>query len=101
MHSLTLSEEAQQENSFEDVFGFAEIELTAPPYAINFQLSLPDGDQGEGIESLTSGAIVVPITLDASSTTTCQTSTVYAVVHNFPAKITVKSHSITLGLARH
>ena len=99
MHSLTLTEEAQQESTFEHVSEYAEIELSVAPYAINFQLSLPDGDQGEGIESLTSGAVVVPIIIDARSTVTCDTTSLHALINNIPKSITVRTHMITLGFA--
>ena len=99
MHSLTLTEEAQQENACEHVCGYAEIELSVAPHAINFQLSLPDGDQGEGIESLTPGAVVVPITLNARSTVTCDKTSLHALINHIPKTITVRTHMITLGFA--
>ena len=39
---------------------YEEIILEEPPLCINFQLRLPDGDDGSGIDSLVTDAIVVP-----------------------------------------
>ena len=41
--------------------GYRHVLLAEPPLSINVQLQLPDGEDGEGIESLTDDAIVVPI----------------------------------------
>ncbi len=38
---------------------YEEISLEEPPLCINFQLCLPDGDDGSGIDSLVDDAIVV------------------------------------------
>ena len=39
---------------------YEEIILEEPPLCIEFQLCLPDGDDGSGIDSLVDDAIVVP-----------------------------------------
>ena len=39
---------------------YEEIILEDPPMCINFQVNLPDGDDGSGIDSLVDDAIVVP-----------------------------------------
>jgi len=44
-----------------DAPGFSVVVLEEPPLSVNFQVSLPDGDDGAGIESLVEDAVVVPI----------------------------------------
>ena len=43
--------------------GFSIVQLDRPPLCVNFQVTLPDGEDGEGIEMLVADAIVVPIVL--------------------------------------
>ena len=53
MHSLTFAEQVPGDVvEAVDTAGYKQIVLDEPPLSINFQLVLPDGDDGAGIESL-------------------------------------------------
>jgi hypothetical protein len=59
MHSLSFSADAPAELT--DALaapGYSVVILPEPPLCVNFQVSLPDGDDGGGIESLVDDAIV-------------------------------------------
>ena len=40
--------------------GYTQVILNEPPLCVNFQITLPDGDDGAGIDSLLDNAVVVP-----------------------------------------
>ena len=62
MHSLSFGAGQQQADDGNlDAPGYREIRLDVLPRALNFQLSLPDDDNREGIQSVVEGATVVPI----------------------------------------
>ena len=61
MHSLSFSGDAPTElTEAMAAPGFSLVMLDEPPLTINFQLTLPDGDDGAGIDSLVEDAVVVP-----------------------------------------
>ena len=66
LHSLTFHD-AEDACGVASANGFQVITLEQPPYAINFHLTLPDGDDGAGIESLTTHEVVVPITVSKTN----------------------------------
>jgi hypothetical protein len=114
MHSLSFSglpppevvaAEAMQE--------FVRIELAEPPYAVNFELTLPDGDSGEGIESLLDGdgddesdpeetetkrRIVIPIRTN-NGTHDHHLISLYAAMAGMPKIIKIFAPWITLSFA--
>jgi hypothetical protein len=62
MHSLSFPDEAPEVLVTEaSGLGFRRVVLEEPPLTVNFQFSLPDGDDGAGIETLVDGYVVVPI----------------------------------------
>ena len=61
MHSLSFSGDPPVElTDAMAATGFSLVILEEPPLCINFQVTLPDGDDGAGIETLVDGAVVVP-----------------------------------------
>ena len=61
MHSLSFSGDTTTElTEAMAAPGFSLVGLDEPPLTINFQLTLPDGDDGAGIDSLVEDAVVVP-----------------------------------------
>ena len=72
--------------------------LDNPPLAVNFQLTLPDGDDGAGIDSLLDNAIVVPI-VQSKHVETYETTSLWACLANMPKTLRIRPHPVTLAFA--
>ncbi len=99
LHSLTLSDTAP-EHDRETIRsrGFKVVILDEPPFSVNFQLSLPDGDAGEGIESLVDDAVVVPV-LQSKHAQEHDTTSMYATMSCVPKTLRYRGHGLTLAFA--
>ena len=72
--------------------------LDEPPLSINFQLVLPDGDDGAGIESLVGDAVVVPILCSRHLQDHDMTS-LFSCLKAMPKSVRYRGHAITLAFA--
>lgn len=75
-----------------------QIILEAPPLSVDFQLDLPEDDDGSGIESLVDDAIVVPIQI-SKHTQEMDTTSLFANLKALPKKLRFRSHACTLAFA--
>ena len=99
MHSLSFSDKPPPELA--DALastGFSIVQLEKPPLCVNFQVTLPDGEDGEGIETLVADAIVVPIVV-SKHTEVHDTVSLWACVKGVPKHIRYKAHPCTLAFA--
>ena len=99
MHSLSFAAGQQEADDIDlDAPGYREIRLDIPPRAVNFQLTLPDDDNGEGIQSLVEGATVVPI-VRSRNIESYKTHSLFASVKACPKIIRCQSFAIDLAFA--
>ena len=99
MHSLSFPEEPPAE--FSETLarpGFSIVHLAEPPLSVNFQVTLPDGDIGGGIESLVTDAIVVPVVM-SRHTELHESVSLWACIKGIPKQLRYKRHPITLAFA--
>ena len=99
LHSLCFADgppsqvhEAERRNSF------AVVDLPSPPLSMNIMPILADDDDGCGIETLTPGAVVVPI-LASSHLLEFDTSSLYAVMNHVPRTLHHHGHPVALAFA--
>ena len=98
MHSLTLrAVHADFEEPLKEP-GFKLITLNSPPKAINFQLTLPEDDDGKGIESLVDGAIVVPL-VESRNVVECETHSLLACMKACPKTLRTTGFPVDLAFA--
>ena len=99
MHSLSFSDEAPEELATHvSGLGFRQVVLEEPPLTISFQLILPDGDDGTGIETLVDNSVVVPI-LKSQHAETHDTSSLWACMKRVPKTLRIHKHPIDLAFA--
>jgi hypothetical protein len=102
LHSLTFEDgEPNMIVEAQRVGGYQRVEIPTPPLSVNLQLELPDGDTGEGIESLVDGAVVVPILCDgpAAGTQEYETCSLFASMSNIPKCLRYSGPALTLAFA--
>ncbi|CAK0867394.1 unnamed protein product [Prorocentrum cordatum] len=99
MHSLTLQGDLGEDLDIgEPCPEFRRMVLEEPPLCINVQLSLPDGDDGAGIESLVDDAVVVPILCSKHPKEHDMTS-LFSCVKAMPKNVRHRGHAITFAFA--
>jgi hypothetical protein len=99
MHSLTFSESVAAEVLENmNAEGYRLIELNEAPLSINFQLELPESDDGAGIESLVDDAIVVPV-LRSKHSQEHDTASLFACQKAVPKSLRYRGHGVTLAFA--
>jgi hypothetical protein len=98
MHSLSLYPAQHELEAILQEEGFKVIVLDTRPAAINFQLSLPDGDNGGGIESLVDDAIVVPV-VHSPSVVEYATTSLMACMKGCPQTLKCQGFPIDLAFA--
>ena len=84
MHSLSFENGPPQELA--DTLatpGFCLVHLDEPPLCVNFQVTLPDADDGAGIESLVPEAVVVPV-VTSKHTEVHDTTSLWACIKGVP-----------------
>ena len=99
-HSLTFEGETPAE--YTDALeqgGFHEIVLDAPPLSVNIVPSLPPREDNYGIESLVSGALVVPVLEEKSWSEKHVCASHYAAVEgHVPKTVRYSGHPVTCAL---
>ena len=99
MHSLSFSEGAPEELEPQaSSTGFRHVILDEPPLSINFQLTLPDGDDGTGIETLIEDFVVVPI-VKSQHADTHDTASLWACMKSVPKTLRLHKHPVDLAFA--
>ena len=98
LHSLTFETTPQALQESHSSTTFSIITLDAPPLTVNFQLKLPQGDSGDGIDSLVEDCIVVPVKV-SQHRFQVDTNSLYAILNNVPKSVHYRSHAITLAFA--
>jgi hypothetical protein len=104
LHSLTFSGSPPPEVvAAERMQEYVRIDLAEPPYAVNFDLTLPDGDTGEGIETLvdaegTQRRIIVPIRAQDGAHDH-RLSSLYAAMAGMPKVVRIFAAWLTLSFA--
>ena len=99
MHSLSFPDEAPEVLVTEaSGLGFRRVVLEEPPLTVNFQLSLPDGDDGAGIETLVDGYVVVPI-VKSHHAETHDTASLWACMKCVPKTLRFHKHPVDLSFA--
>ena len=76
---------------------YVHVQLPEPPYSVNFELTLPEGDEGSGIETLVDGRIVVPVL--ARDAQEHKLSSLYAAMAGMPKIVHLYAPSVTLAFA--
>ena len=104
LHSLTFSGDFPSQITTAERMGeYDLIELPEPPYCVNFEVTLPDGDNGDGIETLlasdgTRRRIVVPI-LTKDGAHEHHLSSLYSAMAGIPKVLRVFAPWLTLAFA--
>jgi len=99
MHSLSfLDDEPPEWADAAAAPGYSLVLLDDPPLAVNFQLTLPDGDDGEGIDSLVDNAVVVPI-VQSKHVDTYDTTSLWACLKGVPKTLRFRPHPVTIAFA--
>ena len=78
--------------------GFSVVILDDAPLAVNFQLTLPDGDDGVGIDSLVDNAVVVPI-VQSKHVETYNPTSLWACLKGGPKALRLRHHPVSLAFA--
>jgi len=99
MHSLSFAGTPPAEVAHAlDAPGFSIVILEEPPLSVNFQVTLPDGDSGDGIESFVEDAVVVPV-VASKHTDVYDTCSLWACLKAVPKKFRFRPHPVTLAFA--
>ena len=99
MHSLSFDDGVPLELcAAEAAPKYGIVDLQNPPFTINIQLILAADDDGLGIESLTSGATVVPVPA-SKALLEYETGSLFATMSNVPRLLRHHGHPITLAFA--
>ena len=77
---------------------YQEVILDDPPFSINIVPQLPDDDNGEGIQSMATDSLVVPVTV-SPQLQEYDTGSLYATMANVPRTLRCHGHPLTLAFA--
>ena len=98
MHSITFKNGAPPDLlAAERETTFRRVDLVEPPYSINLDVDLPEGDDGRGIQSLVGGAVVVPVV--AADTQDYHVSSLFAAMAGVPRLLHFVAATLTLAFA--
>ena len=99
MHSLSFPGQEPAELAPQaSTSGYRRVILDEPPLTMNFQLTLPESDDGVGIETLVEDAVVVPI-IKSRHAEPYNTSSLWACMKHVPKTLRFHDHPVDLPFA--